>query len=153
MFRDVEALFRTGPDVLEHLKGQTVTKIDGLKEGSERVTFYCESGDEFVFFHAEDCCETVEVSQIDGEAADLIGAPLVMAEEVSSEGEPSREEYDESFTWTFYKFATSLGYVTVRWYGTSNGYYSERVAVACKLADKRTFGDSAWRAFPDCEDD
>jgi hypothetical protein len=52
---------------------------------------------------------------------------LVEAEEVSDyEGENTG---DESFTWTFYKFATRKGFVTVRWYGSSNGYYSEGVSV------------------------
>ena len=68
---------------------------------------------------------------IDGDFDDLIGSPLLMAEEISHDNENPEEvnvpEDQESFTWTFYKLATIRGAVTIRWYGESNGYYSEAV--------------------------
>lgn len=89
-----------------------------------------ETNDEvFVFTHFQDCCESVYIEDISGSLDDLVGTPLLQAEEV--EGETlDPVDYDESFTWTFYKFATIKGSVTVRWYGSSNGYYSESVHMA-----------------------
>jgi hypothetical protein len=52
----------------------------------------------------------------------------LVEESTSGENPPGvKVEYQNSFTWTFYRFGTVKGYVTVRWYGESNGYYSESV--------------------------
>lgn len=79
------------------------------------------------FYHEQDCCEHVRIEDVCGDFNDLIGEPLTEAEEVYGYNGPSIEA--ESYTWTFYKFATRKGSVTVRWLGTSNGYYSEGVSV------------------------
>jgi hypothetical protein len=79
-----------------------------------------------MFAHQQDCCETVRINDIVGDLQDLVGEPLLVAEEVKGATEPDEEHY-ESYTYTFYKFATRKGYVDVRWLGESNGYYSEGV--------------------------
>lgn len=95
---------------------------------NEDSLIFANDTEAYLFFHIQDCCESVTIDDICGELSDLAGTPLVKAEEVSDsfDSDP-KEEYDESYTWTFYKFATAKGYVDVRWYGTSNGYYSESV--------------------------
>lgn len=70
---------------------------------------------------------------IAGDLNDLIGTPLLLAEEITNEQNVNPEgvkipEYQESFTWTFYKLATIKGSVTLSWYGSSNGYYNESVS-------------------------
>lgn len=117
------------PDV-SILIGKTLTKVENLD--NERVVFTTADGDKYQLTHYQSCCETVRVEDIIGDLDDLTGSPILMAEEATnSEGHPAGHPPDgyepESFTWTFYKFATVKGYVTIRWYGTSNGYYSEAV--------------------------
>jgi hypothetical protein len=106
------------------LKGQTLTEVN---VENERITFKTAAGDVYVMNHSQDCCEHVYVEDVVGDVSDLIGSPILLAEEISSEGEPALCEGEESYTWTFYKLRTDAGDVTIRWYGSSNGYYSESV--------------------------
>ena len=67
-----------------------------------------------------------------GDRGDIIGVPVLLAEEVKHEQDDNPQgveipDYQDSFTWTFYKLATIKGSITIRWYGESNGYYSESV--------------------------
>lgn len=114
---------------ISELVGKTLTEVRGAV-GEERITFVCHDGSEYAMFHTQDCCESVSVEDIAGDFSDLIGTPIVDADERSDDTDPEgvKKEYeDESFTWTFYRLSTIKGTVVIRWYGSSNGYYSESV--------------------------
>jgi hypothetical protein len=128
---------------IEDLLGKTITKIEGADKHSGLVVFYCGDGSVYKMYHYQDCCESVLVEDVAGDVTDLIGTPILQASEEVNDSHhfyqilgPARKlsiinpcDYlEDSYTWTFYKLATINGYVTIRWYGTSNGYYSEAVS-------------------------
>lgn len=99
----------------------TVTRV-----GSEAIDFTADTGERWRMYYEPDCCAQCSIEDVVGDPGDLVGAPIVMAEESTNSDNPKLSEHpDESYTWTFYKFAMIKGYVTIRWYGASNGYYSE----------------------------
>ena len=116
------------------LKGKILKDIK--IEGTESILFIDKDDIEYEMFHDYDCCENVYIEDICGDINNLIGSKIIMAEEVINRDLLPLNKYDESYTWTFYKFATVKGYVTIRWYGESNGYYSEEVDFAIKDKEK-----------------
>lgn len=122
------------------LVGKTLISVN---VGSYVIDFYTECGQHYRMEHKQDCCEDVSVEDIDGYLEDILHSPVLKAEEVqSTDGNPHAivktekliaphkyrcEEEADSFTWTFYKIDTAKGGVCIRWFGESNGYYSEEV--------------------------
>lgn len=105
------------------IKGMTFDKVYKSKFwDNDAIIFVTTEGEEYILTHQQDCCEHVYIESIDGDLLDLTREPLLMAEEAYEDGVESE---DESSTWSFYKFATIKGYVTIRFFGMSNGYYSE----------------------------
>lgn len=58
----------------------------------------------------------VELEDMVGDLTDLMGNPILRAEE--------RRSDTQGGEWTFYEMATILGSVTLRFYGPSNDHYS-----------------------------
>jgi hypothetical protein len=113
-----------------NMVGKVFTSV--TQDGYEMV--FANETERFRFFHYQDCCESVHVEDIVGDLSDLVGEPMLMAEEVSGEAPVGfDEEYHDVVEWTFYKFATRKGYVDVRWLGESNGYYSTSVSLEHEL--------------------
>ena len=112
---------------MARMLGKTFVQVTGAV-GNFDLLFETAQGERFMFSHQQDCCERVDINDIVGDLEDLVGEPLLMAEEVQGVIPVDFQEEDhDSVTWTFYKFATRKGYVDVRWLGESNGYYSESV--------------------------
>lgn len=108
---------------LNDIVGKTFASIT---HGDDELIFETTDGMRYIMNHIQDCCESVSIEDICGDLEDLVGTPILKAEERSNyEDPPPNEESD--YTWTFYEFATIKGVVTIRWFGTSNGYYSESV--------------------------
>jgi hypothetical protein len=104
-------------DLLGHIL--TDIKVDKARE---YVLFTTSSGDQYKLYHPQDCSEQVCLEEVVGDLTDLLNSPILFAEESSNEGE--YEASSDIYKWTFYKLSTNKGSVTLRWYGTSNGYYS-----------------------------
>lgn len=117
---------------MKRLLGKTLNKIDVFKlnssdrwEAGDYIVFTTDEGIVYKMYHDQNCCEDVHIEDIVGDVQDLVGSPITMADEVINH---TRDDDNyESKTWTFYKLATIKGYVTIRWHGSSNGYYSETV--------------------------
>lgn len=113
------------------LKGKTFTEVTVVNTEDEvignEITFTCTDGNKYILGHQQDCCKHVYIESIVGDLSDLIGNPILTAEESISDTVPPPGV--DSTTWTFYKLATIKGYVDIRWCGSSNGFYSESVGL------------------------
>lgn len=106
------------------LVGKTITKISGVD--TDRWTFKLSTGERFLLMHIQDCCESVRHERTIGNIENIIGVPIILAEEDSKEPEWFTEKFiEDSHTFTAFYFETEKGRVEIWFLGESNGYYGE----------------------------
>ena len=110
--------YRNSCDIKD-LNGKKVIGIYYDEENFQILTDDCI----YIFYHEQDCCESVWLTQVDGISDKIIGSRIVIAEEVLDEKDT---EYGH-ITRSFYKIGTNKGMIDFRFQGESNGYYSETV--------------------------
>lgn len=110
---------------IKDLIGKTLVSVTrgDAEDCGDFIDFTTAEGQRFRMYHAQDCCESVTIEDICGDLKDLECKIIDASEESNCE---DTDKYG-SETWTFYKIQSERGSVTIRWYGESNGYYSEEV--------------------------
>ena len=109
---------------MNKMLGLTVASVEG-KVGDDKLRLTFTDGRSVLFYHEQDCCESVSIEDISGHWDDIIGYPITLAEESTNR---EADGFDSN-TWTFYRIGTVRGVVVIRWWGSSNGYYSESVDI------------------------
>lgn len=107
---------------ISELLNQTLSSIVQIED--DLLIFRTQDGVEYKMYHAQNCCEHVYIESIVGDLNDLLNNPILVAEEATNDSPAPEDCVDECNQWTFYKLATIKGHVDIRWFGSSNGYYS-----------------------------
>jgi len=115
------SLQEVGVNVLSEMIGKTFASVNTAHD----TIIFAFDDKCFILGHEQDCCETVEITDICGDLRDLAGSPMLIAEET---GGIIEQKDDAPIDWTFYRFATARGTVTVRFEGASE-FYSTYVSL------------------------
>ena len=99
------------------LIGKTITEVE---DSEYNVTFKTSDGSTYEMYHEKDCCEVVYLEDITGSWDDIVGQ--VVTDAFVNTNDVDCDDGEEM--WTFYTLETFKGAVTLRWNGSSNGYYS-----------------------------
>lgn len=121
---------------VSEMLGKTLIKVEEVRShqiNDDCIKFHCDDGTSYKMWHENNCCERVDIKEVIGDWSVLIGSPLLLSEESFKENDEGTEG------WTFYRFATIKGSVTVDWYGESNGYYSVDVDFGLIGADGHVY--------------
>lgn len=110
---------------ISQLEGKVFSDV--TDRNNDLLEFRFENGTGYKLCHNQDCCESVYLEDTVGDLSDLVGVPIISAQEIDSDGRELPELNGDVEQWTFYRIRTIKGTVTLRFYGSSNGCYSTSV--------------------------
>lgn len=111
---------------IDVLKGKTLVEVKrSVYDSNDALFFKTADGEFYIMTHNQECCENVCINDICGDFADLLNEEILTAEELNNDYPADEGRIENTYTWTFYHLATFHRDVSIRWFGTSNGYYSE----------------------------
>lgn len=108
-------------DMIEKLIGATVVAVEGGVKGDDYLEVFFDNGWAYRQIHYLNCCERVEVEDINPSLETIVGGVL---HSIVREDETKLEGNNE---WTFYKIHTSKGSVDIRWVGDTDSHYSTSI--------------------------
>jgi len=119
--------------ILASLIGEVITRASLIKEsGGDCVEIETDSS-VYKMYHQRDCCEHVYLDyDSEQDLQHLVGQRVVNARLEHNTELPPLEDVDVEYLWTFYIFELETDTVVLRWFGTSNGYYSMDVSIRKK---------------------
>ena len=68
---------------INELVGKTLVRVE-LNDGRDVLEFETSDGNRYQLYHYQDCCESVWLEDVNGDFDDLIGSPLLVADEVTN---------------------------------------------------------------------
>lgn len=106
------------------LEGLVISSITGTNDDSNHVVINTECGRTFHMRHEQDCCESVNITDVNGCADNVTTAPVYNAykstTDISGNGDAG--------TRTEFGIHTAYGSMYITWKGYSNGYYGTGVS-------------------------
>lgn len=113
--------------MIKKLIGAKILDVKKLEEVDELLDIITDKG-VMHFYHDRDCCESVWLEDGFDDLKAIVGEKIINAEVIINHDEGEAfPDTEDSYTWTYYKISTLNHDCTLRFYGTSNGYYSEEV--------------------------
>jgi len=108
---------------INFLVGKTCSSVQVFFDEENNVIFFNTPEGTLSMRHNQECCETVFVKQIDGDLNDLVDTPILSAyRETKGIGYNESDYVKKADLWTFYRFQTAKGPVTISWHGTSEDW-------------------------------